>query len=218
MRSLLLLVALGSGPVIGAPSRDPWADEARLGARAEKTPPPRMLERRDMIDELQVTLGEWQSEAREWANAQGDYERARFERVDAETEAEAEDGAGDDASEEEEEEAAEAAPEPASGDAAREPASSSDRDWVERQLREFEAKQSGEVAAQAEQNPEDVEWERAAERKRHARAEAIEAEARRIQDELNAARRREAEAQAKQLGGSLDAEGNFVDPDLEGEK
>jgi hypothetical protein len=46
------------------------------------------------------------------------------------------------------------------------------------------------------------------------RRAGIEAEARKFQAQLEAAKRKDAEAQAARMGGSLDAEGNFVDADL----
>ncbi|HEX4621241.1 MAG TPA: hypothetical protein VH208_06710, partial [Myxococcaceae bacterium] len=61
-------------------------------------------------------------------------------------------------------------------------------------------------------------WEAAVAKKRAEQLAAIEAEAVRMQEALNVARRREAELNAKRMGGSLDAEGNFVDPDLEEKK
>jgi hypothetical protein len=61
-------------------------------------------------------------------------------------------------------------------------------------------------------------WEAAVQKKRLEQQAAIEAEAYRMQQALNAARRREAELNAKRMGGTLDAEGNFVDPDLEEKK
>lgn len=57
-------------------------------------------------------------------------------------------------------------------------------------------------------------WDEAIDRKERAREEAIEAQARKIQAELDAARRREAEERAKSMGGALDAQGNFVDEEL----
>ncbi len=57
-------------------------------------------------------------------------------------------------------------------------------------------------------------WEEAAAKKLKERQAKIEEEARRIQAELDAARRREALMQAKKLGGTLDEEGNFVDPEI----
>lgn len=45
----------------------------------------------------------------------------------------------------------------------------------------------------------------------------IEADAAKIQSELNAARTREANREAKKLGGTVDAEGNFADDDLKAE-
>jgi hypothetical protein len=61
-------------------------------------------------------------------------------------------------------------------------------------------------------------WEAAVAKKRAEQLAAIEAEAVRMQEALNLARRREAELNARRMGGSLDAEGNFVDPDLEEKK
>jgi hypothetical protein len=61
-------------------------------------------------------------------------------------------------------------------------------------------------------------WEVAVAKKRAEQLAAIEAEAVRMQEALNLARRREAELNARRMGGSLDAEGNFVDPDLEEKK
>jgi hypothetical protein len=46
------------------------------------------------------------------------------------------------------------------------------------------------------------------------RRAAIEAEARKFQDDINAAKKREEQRQAEKLGGSIDNEGNFVDSDL----
>ncbi|MBI3183404.1 MAG: hypothetical protein HYZ28_14800 [Myxococcales bacterium] len=61
-------------------------------------------------------------------------------------------------------------------------------------------------------------WEQAVEERFKERQLKIEEEARRMQAELDAARRREELLQAKKLGGTLDAEGNFVDSDLREEK
>lgn len=60
-------------------------------------------------------------------------------------------------------------------------------------------------------------WTEALEKKRREREAALEAEARRLQAELDAARRKEAQERARQLGGRIDAEGNFVDEDLDQE-
>jgi hypothetical protein len=57
-------------------------------------------------------------------------------------------------------------------------------------------------------------WDDALEKRWKVREAEIEAEARKIQAELDAARRREALEQAKKMGGTLDAEGNFVDPEI----
>lgn len=57
-------------------------------------------------------------------------------------------------------------------------------------------------------------WDEAVDRKERAREEAIEAQARKIQAELDAARRREAQERARKMGGAIDAQGNFVDEEL----
>ncbi len=164
---------------LATPLSTGWTDEPREGRGAEAAPPPRMLERRDMIDELQLVLGEWRTEAQEWVAAQ------RVPSEDPPDEADAPP-----------------------------PTPKADGKWMEDELGRLEAQQQ----ASPETSPESDAWEQAAEKKRAERAAAIEAEAERIQHELDAARRREAEERAKQLGGSLDRDGNFVDPDLEDER
>ncbi|MHB8877460.1 MAG: hypothetical protein ACYC8T_27525 [Myxococcaceae bacterium] len=61
-------------------------------------------------------------------------------------------------------------------------------------------------------------WDEAVARRFKQREEAIEAEARVMQAELDAARLLEEKAQAKKLGGTLDSQGNFVDNDLGAEE
>jgi hypothetical protein len=61
-------------------------------------------------------------------------------------------------------------------------------------------------------------WDEAVAKRRAEQAIAIEAEAAKMQRALEAARRKEAELNARKMGGSLDADGNFVDPDLEEKK
>jgi type IV secretory pathway VirB10-like protein len=58
-------------------------------------------------------------------------------------------------------------------------------------------------------------WDAAVEAREQAREQAIEARARQLQAEADAARRAEAEARAKDLGGRLDAQGRFIDDELE---
>lgn len=60
-------------------------------------------------------------------------------------------------------------------------------------------------------------WDDALEKKRKQREAEIEERARQIQAELDAVRRREAEERARRMGGKVDAEGNFVDTDLDRE-
>lgn len=57
-------------------------------------------------------------------------------------------------------------------------------------------------------------WEEAVEANFAKRKAAIEAEARRFQKQLEDARHREEQKQAEKMGGSVDAQGNFVDSDL----
>ena len=57
-------------------------------------------------------------------------------------------------------------------------------------------------------------WDEAVTANYEKRREAIEAEARKFQAELDAARKRQEQDQAARLGGKIDAEGNFVDQDL----
>lgn len=57
-------------------------------------------------------------------------------------------------------------------------------------------------------------WDEAVTANYEKRREAIEAEARKFQEELVAAKKREEQRQAEKLGGAIDAEGNFVDSDL----
>ncbi|MBL8957511.1 MAG: hypothetical protein JNK82_42450 [Myxococcaceae bacterium] len=73
----------------------------------------------------------------------------------------------------------------------------------EREKKQREALQRGNAA-----------WDEAVTASYEKRREAIEAEARRFQNELDAAKKREEQRQAEKLGGGLDREGNFVDSDL----
>lgn len=74
----------------------------------------------------------------------------------------------------------------------------------EREKQQREALQRGNAA-----------WDEAVTASYEKRREAIEAEARRFQDDLDAAKRREEQRQAEQLGGKIDGEGHFVDSDLQ---
>lgn len=78
-----------------------------------------------------------------------------------------------------------------------------DPERCEREKKERERLQRGNEA-----------WDEAVTANYEKRREAIEAEARKFQAELDAARKREEQRQAKALGGSIDKEGNFVDTDL----
>jgi hypothetical protein len=57
-------------------------------------------------------------------------------------------------------------------------------------------------------------WGEAVEKRFKQREASIEAEARRMQAELDAARKQEERAQAAKMGGTIDEEGNFVDPEI----
>ncbi len=78
-----------------------------------------------------------------------------------------------------------------------------DPERCEREKKQREALQRGNQA-----------WDEAVTARYEQRREAIEAEARKFQDELNAAKKREEQRQAEKLGGSIDKQGNFVDSDL----
>src|SRR5688500_5049804 len=60
MFAALVALVLSSGP-------SDWPELRREGARAVAGKPPKPFQRRDALDEMQATLGQWQKERREFA-------------------------------------------------------------------------------------------------------------------------------------------------------
>lgn len=209
---------------------DPWgASPASHSAEVRRVrgAPPRYLERHDTLMEAQDILGMWQRESREFVEEAEELERLRGPGIqifrgepadpppDPEPEVEVEAPPPEDA-----QPTTEAAAEPPNDGqpSTREAPPPRGDNWLEEELARREASRQAALAKSKEDEERERLWNEAAERRAAERNAAIEAEARRMQEALNRARRREEEKRARQLGGALDKEGNYVDPDLEEEE
>lgn len=197
---------------------------------------PSWSQRRDALDELQGSLGQWQRERREFNR-----ERARSREIRARREAPQ--GAGEavapspgsrarPAPRREWGKVIEVAPEDPPRDASAWGEVPQGATEVERQVlkleEELEARRRscdedpGACEAERERRriirEGNAAWDAALQEKQRAKEAAIEAEALRIQQEIDVARRREAEQRARDLGGRLDEKGEFVDDDLTRER
>lgn len=212
------------------PSAAATADPVANGARASWS------QRRDALEELQGSLGQWQKERREFNR-----ERARSREIRARREAPQ--AAADAVAPpprtrsrppppREWGKVIEVAPEDPPRDAAAWGEVPQGTTEVERQVlkleEELEARrrscEEDPAACEAERERRRIiregnaAWEAALQEKQRVKEAAIEAEALRIQQEIDAARRREAEERARDLGGRLDEKGEFVDDDLSRER
>lgn len=194
-----------------------WADFPDAPA-AVKGRPPKSAARKETLEEFQTLLGQWQKERLEFAReqqlqskAEDRVETSRAQGPEApapkvEVKTRGKGGRGKvvefapKSKLEGELEEAEAAAEARRAECAQAP----DRCAAERAKRA-----KAEAANEAFEEAIEVGFE-----KRRAQ---IEAEAAKIQKELDAAKQREANRQAKKLGGSVDDEGNFADDDLKAE-
>lgn len=204
--------ATGASATWGSPPATPE------GVRRVKAPRPRYMERHDALMEAQDLLGMWRRESQDFVAEVEELERKNGPGIQI-FRGEPADPPPDPEPEEAQPGSPGAVAAPREGaahdDAVRAPGSAS---WLEEELARREEGRAALAARTAEERERERQWNEAAERRAAERSAAIEAEARRMQEELNRARRREEEQRARQLGGSLDREGNYVDPDLEDEE
>ena len=219
MLALLAMAALGGAPI------DPWdfrPDPSRARARLEPT----RFQRSEALDDVDAALKRWPRERTEFAIDRE--QRTRWRQRPAESAA-----------------VAPPEPEPPAPKPGAKPSRfgkvievapfdvpEERRTWIEQEIGRLQDDQSSldqlkredptryakEKARRSEVSAGNRAWDAAVAKKRAEQLAAIEAEAVRMQAALNLARRREAELNARRKGGSLDAEGNFVDPDLEEKK
>lgn len=206
-----------------------WGDFPDRPASAARLPPPKSTQRKEALEEFQGLLGQWHQERLDFSREQSlqqkaegqlDFSRAAPEQPAAEpvkagskktTAPDVKKGVGRTGRGKVIElpqrdkldlelEQAEAEAEARRQECAKDPATCA----AQRHKR-----QKTEAGNDAFEQAIDANFE-----KRRAQ---IEAEAAKIQAELNEARTREANREAKKLGGTVDAEGNFADDDLKAE-
>ncbi len=216
MVPLVLILAVG------------WADFPDAPP-AMKTRPPKSAQRREALDEFQALLGQWQKERLEFTREQSRQLKAEshleLSRVQGADVAEPVKGSNKVIE-------VKKGGTPGSSKIGRgKVIEFAPREKLEVDLEEAEAeaearrkecaKNPARCAAEKHKR-EKVEsandaFEEAIEVNFEKRRAQIEAEAAKIQAEVNAARTREANRQAKKLGGSVDDDGNFADDDLKAE-
>jgi hypothetical protein len=217
--------------VLSAQPADPWVLPDRH-ARAKAGPAPSAFQRGEALDELEAALKRWPRERRQF-----ELDRAEKERWQVRLPEEPRPEEKPDQITPEPEivrkpgvqpsrfgKIIEIAPDP---QPRKKPGN-----WIEAEIYRLEDDQ-GSLEQLKEENPQayarekarratvregNRAWDAAVAKRNAEQAAAIEAEAARMQARLLAVRRKEAEANARRLGGTLDAEGNFVDPDLEEKK
>ena len=231
-RFAFVLVLAAATPAL---AEAPWGELADPERRAVPGPEPKPFQRREALDAMQAALGQWQKERREHARDVERRERwlADKEAAAARTAVDAAEGDVPAHFGKVIEVDKKGRPRGAGGRLGKVIELAPGQDEQPKTALDDELGKAAERAEAAERRRrEDPEgyarekaqrraisegnraWEEAVARRFKQREAEIEAEARKMQAELDAARLREERLQAKKLGGTVDTQGNFVDDDL----